>query len=537
MNADGAQSSEMCQSNSTFDSFNCVSSDEVMKFIMRSPKSSSVVDTVPTRILVDNIDVLLPFITCLINCSLSQGIFPSLFKNACVRPLLKKPSLDRNVLRNYRPVSNLPFLSKVLERVVAQQFQTYMNDNALYSTFQSAYRPFHSCETALVKVQSDILCALDTKCVVIHVMLDLSAAFDTLEHTILINRLSDRFGVKGTPLSWFRSYLSGRSQQVAVGHSMSSRVDLNVGVPQGSVLGPILFNVYTTPLSDVLRSHGLDSHCYADDSQLYIVCKIEDLDSSVSSMNACITQVEQWMTQNRLKLNGDKTELTVFVSPSLPGSFLPLSPLICSNEVIAPQSCCRNLGCLFDSSIAMSAHVKGVCKASYAHLRKLYRIRPCLDLASTESLVHAFISSRLDYCNCLLYGLTQSNLGKLQRIQNAAARLCLRVPRRAHIPSRSLLQQLHWLPVEFRIVFKILLLTFKCLNDQAPSYLSEFLTVRDSAVSLRSFDSHLLVIGPSFFGINPRPWNDLPFSVRTVKSLESFKKSVKTILFRRAFDE
>ena len=196
-----SESSSDCSSVSRFESFKCVSSDDVLKFIMGSSKPSSVVDTLPTSTLVDNLELLLPFITYLINCSLNEGIFPSLFKNACVRPLLKKSSLDCEVLKNYRPVSNLPFLSKVLERVVADQFQGYMNDNALYSTFQSAYRAFHSCETALVKVQSDILCALDRKCVVIHVMLDLSAAFDTLEHDILINCLSSRFGVNSIHLA------------------------------------------------------------------------------------------------------------------------------------------------------------------------------------------------------------------------------------------------------------------------------------------------------------------------------------------------
>ena len=179
-----SMSSNVSDSVSRFSCFKNLTDDDIIKVIMSSPKSSSIVDVLPTRILVDNIDVLIPFITCLFNCSLSEGIFPDCFKTACVRPLLKKPSLDSNVLRNYRPVSNLPFLSKVLERVVAGQLLDYMNDNHLFNSFQSAYRPFHSCETALLKVQSDIFCALDERCVVIHVMLDLSAAFDTLDHDI-----------------------------------------------------------------------------------------------------------------------------------------------------------------------------------------------------------------------------------------------------------------------------------------------------------------------------------------------------------------
>ena len=187
-------------------------------------------------------------IETMVNSSINEVIIPRLFKSACVRPLPKKTSLDCNILKNYRPVSNLPFLSKVLERVVARQLQDYMNDNNLNNPYQSAYRQFHSCATALVKVQSDIFCALDKRCVVIHVMPDLSAAFDTLDHNILLGRLSSRFGVEGCALAWFKSYLSDRSQQVIVDNEMSSRVSLQVGVPQSSVLGPILFNAYTAPL-------------------------------------------------------------------------------------------------------------------------------------------------------------------------------------------------------------------------------------------------------------------------------------------------
>ena len=185
-----------------------------------------------------------------------------------------------------------------------------------------------------------------------------------------------------------------------------------------------------------------------------------------------------------------------------------------------------------------------VCKASYYHLQKLYRIRPCLDLSSTESLVYAFISSRIDYCNSLLYGLTKQNLAKLQRLQNAAARLCLRVPRRARVSSKCLLSQLHWLPVENRIIFKILLITFKALNGLAPPYISAFLTRRTSSCTLRSFDSHLLVVPKSrtksfgdraFPNVAPRLWNDLPFYIRSSATTGSFKKTLKTYLFRQAF--
>ena len=152
-----------------------------------------------------------------------------------MKPLLKKTTLDPNILKNYRPVSNLPYLSKVLERVVAAQIQRYMDDNDLHNPFQSAYRPRHSCETALLKVNNDVLRALDNNQIVIHVMLDLSAAFDTLDHKLLLNRLSNILGFSGSALKWFLSYLSNRRQQILINENvLSDTVVVDVGVPQGS---------------------------------------------------------------------------------------------------------------------------------------------------------------------------------------------------------------------------------------------------------------------------------------------------------------
>ena len=250
------------------------------------------------------------------------------------------------------------------------------------------------------------------------------------------------------------------------------------------------------------------------------------------------------MYSNRLKLNASKTELTVFVSPGISRSLPSLLPVLCSDQEIPPQPGCKNLGCFFESCLSMSSHVKQICKASNYHLNKLYRIRPCLDFSSTESLVHAFISSRVDYCNSLLYGISKQNLVKLQRLQNAAARLCLQIPRKALIPSKSLLSQLHWLPVEYRINFKILLITFKALNGLAPPYIF-FLTRRTSPCTLRSFDSELLVVPKTrtktfgdraFPNCAPRLWNDLLLAIRTSSSVFTFKKALKTHFCRLAYD-
>ena len=506
------------------------------------------VNSIPYRLvfLISDLDSYLPFITHLTNVSLQTGIFPESFKNAYVRPLLKKPTLDSNVLKNYRPVSNLTFLSKIVERVVARQIQQHMDDNGLNNPVQSAYRQGHSCETAVLKVQNDIFRALDQGYVVIHVMLDLSAAFDTLDHRILLHRMKNVLGIAGTTYDWFESYLSGRSQQVIINGSVSSKCNLNIGVPQGSVLGPILFNIYTLPLFDLARENDHFSHFYADDSQLYVFCNIDDIASSFTLIESCVSVFKDWMSSNRLKLNGDKTELTVFAKPSIDTRIRPVLPVLNIEDVpIAPQKHCKVLGSFFDSKLSMDLHISQYCKSANFHIHNIFTIRKYLDSSTTEALVHAFVTSRLDYCNYLLFGITKQNLSRLQKVQNRAARLCLSIPRRSRVPVLTLLKTLHWLPIKLRIEYKILLITFKCLNSLAPEYLSELLSVRSTGRTLRSSADMLLDVPKSktktwgdrsFAVCAPGLWNDLPFSVRSVESLSAFKVSLKTHLFREAFE-
>ncbi len=190
-------------------------------------------------------------------------------KTSIIKPLIKKPQLDPKDLVIYRPISNLPFLSKILERVASSQLYSFLK-NYICEDFQSGFRPSHSTETALIRVTNDLLLSSDRGCISLLVLLDLSAAFDSFDHNILLNRLENSVGISGSALAWFNSYLSDRHQFVAVNEEVSYRSQVRYGVPQGSVLGPLLFTLYMLPLVNIIRKHGASFPCYADDTQLYI---------------------------------------------------------------------------------------------------------------------------------------------------------------------------------------------------------------------------------------------------------------------------
>ena len=407
-----------------FSEFRLLSETEVLELIKSSTKTTCSLDPIPTKLFTECLDVLLTPITKLINLSLESGCFPLLWKRALVKPLLKKDGLDP-IFKNYRPVSNLAYASKLVETVVAKQLQRYLFNNDLFPILQSAYRPNHSTETALLKVTNDILLNMNDQRVTLLLLLDLSAAFDTVDHDTLLHRLQFTFGVTGKVLSWFSSYLSGRSQQIAINDTLSAEFELHCGVPQGSCLGPLLFTLYSSKLFEIIKHHFPTVHCYADDTQVYIsFCPNDSLDqlNAAELLESCIDDIRAWMLHDNLKLNDEKTELLIIGTPQQLDKVV-ITHIRVGNTNIYPVPVARNLGSWFDANISMTDHISKICSSSFYYLYNLRRIRKYLSNKSTESLVHAFISSRLDYCNSLSYGLPNYSLIKLQRVQNACARL------------------------------------------------------------------------------------------------------------------
>ncbi len=526
----------------TLSEFRPATEDEVRKLLMTSPSKSCELDPFPTWLLKMCAEPIVPVLTQLINASLAEGHVDTTLKTALVRPLLKNSSMDTNNLKHYRPVSNLPFVSKLLEKVVATRLSEHMDTHALHEPFQSAYKPHHSVESALIRVQSDILQAMDNQRVVVLVMLDLSAAFDTIDHQVLLHRLSHDMGITGTALHWFESYLEDRTQSVTIKGTRSKPQTLRFGVPQGSVLGPKLFLVYGVPLGRIIRKHGLERHFYADDTQVYFSFDPNDvdIDDIVRRIVMCIKDIQHWMVKNFLKLNDDKTDIMLFGSCHQLKKF-KLESVPIGGASIVPSSKVKNLGVIQDSNMTMAAHVSRICSSAYMHLRNISRIRAFLSQKTTEQLVHAFVSSRLDMGNALLFGITQEQLDRVQKIQNSAARLVTRTRRCDHIT--PVLHELHWLPVKQRIEYKILLQVYRVVNNSAPAYLTELLQRHAPSRSLRSENKGLLVVPKtrtswgdrSFRKAAPKLWNALPARIRQSDSINAFKTALKTHLFVTAF--
>ena len=382
---------------------------EVSKIIKRSPPKSCMLDPLPSHLLKKNLELLVGPITQIVNTSLASGEFPSRFKRAVISPLIKKASLDCNELKYYRPVSNLSFISKVLERVVASRLNTYLSEQSLRDPSQSAYQQHHSVETTLLKVHNDIMLAMDNNDAIMLVLLDLSAAFDTIDHAILLQRVHDEFGIHGTALSWLQSYLQGRSQCVKIQRTLSPATELHFGVPQGSVLGPVLFTLYTAPIGRIVRQHGLEPMFYADDSQLYITFRPAvpgDEVAMVDRITASLSDIRRWMLANMLQLNDNKTECLIICSPRL-RSTTQTDSISMGEAHIVPAAGARNLGVLFGNHMDLERHIKMTCQVAYHQLRNISAIRRMLTREAAETIINAFVTSRLDFCNSLLIGLPE----------------------------------------------------------------------------------------------------------------------------------
>ena len=351
---------------SLFLKFNPVDELSIRRYIRELNKTYCSLDPINVSKIAVAFEAAAPFIASLVNKYIEECIFVTSEKVALLRPLLKKPGLDVEDMNSFRPVSNLSFLSKIVERAMLDQLLPFLEENKIIPKNQSAYRQFHSTETALCKIHNDLVTNACSGKASLLVLLDLSAAFDTVDHDVL---LADLFscGIREDAHSLLKSYLTNRFQRTSVGASFSEPVHLQFGVPQGSVLGPVLFTLYTSSLATLLEAHNVAYHFYADDTQIYIrIDSIEDVKGKLSSL---INDIKIWMNGRKLKLNDGKIEIIIVkghLRSNVVEEFGDLE-LPCAHLCLSVSA--RNLGIIFDSMLNFKNHINSVVKTCNYHIR------------------------------------------------------------------------------------------------------------------------------------------------------------------------
>ena len=344
-----------------------------------------------------------------------QATFSSKFKLSLISPRLKKTGLSKSDLANFRPISNLNNIVKILERIALSHFFPHISKSLSFSPLQSAYRKFHSTETALLKLTNDIMESIDSGKITILTALDMSAAFDTLDHITLLHRLQHMFGLSGYAISWIRSYLTDRSSFVKTDSSSSPSTIILPGVPQaqGSVLGPLLFVLFISPIANVInpdqsnQNNTASFHQYADDTQLYIGTNSSMPTTQIASIESCTQRVHNWLLNNGLHLNPSKSEAIAFYNPrSKPHAALAesIGTVSVAGSPIKLQTSIKNLGVYLDSKMSFDKQVSETRKACYFHIRALRHIRASLTTEASKTIAAAIVGSRFDFCNFLLAG-------------------------------------------------------------------------------------------------------------------------------------
>ena len=511
--------------------------DEIRSIIEDTGLKTSTNDPLPQSIIKEDIEFWLPYICDLVNCSLSSGSIEGA-KLAHLTPLIKGKSLDPSNLKNYRPISNLSFIGKLIERVVLKRMNDHMAQNNLNMPFQSAYKKHHSTETLMIRIVNDLLITIDEKKATVVMLLDLSAAFDTVDHNKLLHILKSEIGIVGTALDWFRSFLCGRCQRVHVGGFESAEIIIRFGVPQGSVLGPVLFNIYIRSLYNTVHNLNFNIHGFADDHQVFKSFNMQHQHETLANqIPEVFSQITKWMTSHFLLLNPGKTEIIVFGSQStllneiINGTFL--SSLICIRFV----STVKNLGIRLDSNLNFKNQITTLKSSCYHKLRNLAKMKPHLSCKQLETLTLALVISSLDYCNSLYHGINVVLLDQLQSIQNRACRVILGLKRRE--PTSTHMKKLHWLKVKERIEFKVLLLVYKTLSGNSPSYLTKLINYNCISGSRTPSLSPSFVktsVGKrAFQHFAPILWNSIPNKIKHCEDISSFKKLLKTYLFEKSY--
>jgi len=486
-------------------------------------------DGISARFLKEAAEVIAIPLTHIINLSLKTGKVPRDFKTARVVPLYKKG--DCNYEGNYRPVSILPIVSKVFERIVHDQLYQYLSSNSLVYDFQSGFRSKYSTDTALTYLGDKLRFNMDKGLYTGVILLDLQKAFDTVDHSILVSKLR-AIGADNIAVKWFSSYLDERKQFVDVQGTFSSQEDVSCGVPQGSILGPLLFTLYVNDMSTAVNC---DLSLYADDSMLLI--SGENVNHVEEALEQEMNEISKWLQANKLSLHLGKTESILFGSVHKLKKVSKMK-ISCNNVEIEAKSSVKYLGVVLDQDMTGSTMGNNVVKKINSVLKFLHRKSSFLKFSNRKLLCSALLQSRFDYGYNFFYrGMYCDIKLKFQTAQNKMIRFILEYNSRQHLYVKDFVRA-GYLSVEKRYDYLSVNLMYNIYYGQAPSYLCQFKKV-DTVHSYGTRGSVMSYVLPNiktqgkktFMYNGAKLWNSLPVSMKTIECKDNFKKKCKKYFF------
>ena len=490
---------------------------------------------------VDQLNITLILLACpailkplihILNFCIEKSYFPLKWKQANVIPIPKtnKPTEYGHL----RSISILPTFSKVLEKIMESQISTFLQNNNLLPTKQSGFRPGYSCSGALSEVTDDIFRTLDAGKACLLVMLDFTKAFDMVNHKILISILHF-VGFADAATDLVSSFLFGRSQRVILGGKTSSFLNVVSGVPQGSILGPILYCVYTSQFEKSLKF--CKNHMYADDTQLYLSFNPSEIENANICINADLDSLLHQTNSHLLKINPSKSIAVLFCNENLRINIMTRLNIMLEDRTIRVEKQAKNLGLILDNKLRFKEHVTNKLKICYSRLKIVYSQRRCLSPEIKKMLCESLVLSPLNYCDNV-YGpcLDTSDIQRIQKLQNCCLRMIFGIRRRQHISHK--LKETGWLNMHNRRILHAICFYYRVLKFKCPPYLLTRVVFRTDVHNINIRRKNLLTIpshNKEYFkrsfsyqiAFLMNKYNILDFS----HSVPSFKKKLKIRIF------